>query len=70
MKFALICPNEIVPGGHRIAQVEANQFPVGEPTYWLECSDDVVAGFWYFDTTTNVPTPIPVEPSSFGLQAP
>jgi hypothetical protein len=47
MKFALICPNEPVLDGYRVAQVETYIFPVGEPTYWMECDDDVVADFWY-----------------------
>lgn len=70
MKYALVCPNEPVTDGYRIAQVEEVTFPVGEPTYWLECADDVVADLWYFNTTTNVPTLVPVVPSSFGLQTP
>jgi len=59
MKYALICPNEPVENGYRIAEVVATTFPVGQPTYWLECADDVVANQWYYDTTTNVPTIIP-----------
>jgi len=70
MKFALVCPNEPVNNGYRIAQVEATIFPVGEPTYWVECADDVVADLWYFDTATQQPTLVPVEPSPFGLQTP
>lgn len=48
MKFALVCPNELVLDGYRVAQVEEVVFPVGEPTYWMECADDVVADLWYF----------------------
>jgi len=48
MKFALICPNEPVLDGYRVAQVEPVIFPVGDPTYWTECADDVVADEWYF----------------------
>lgn len=48
MKYALICPNEPVLDGYRVAQVESVTFPVGDPTYWLECSDGVVADYWYF----------------------
>jgi len=70
MKYALVCPNEPVKDGYRIAQVEAKTFPVGEPTYWLECADDVVAELWYFDTTVNAPIMVPVKPSLFGLQTP
>jgi len=77
MKYALICPNELVrvrsldtppvfTTGYRIAQVEIETFPVGEPTYWMECADDVVANLWYFNTETQQPTQIPV---STGLQS-
>jgi hypothetical protein len=48
MKYALICPNEPVLDGYRVAQVETFTFPVGDPTYWTECADDVVADYWYF----------------------
>jgi hypothetical protein len=59
MKFALICPNEPRLDGYRVAQVEEVTFPVGEPTYWMECADDVVADQWYFDTTTQQITVVP-----------
>lgn len=48
MKFALICPNEPVLDGCRIAQIIDETFSVAEPTYWVECADGVVADFWYF----------------------
>jgi hypothetical protein len=60
MKFALICPNEPVLNGYRVAQVEEVTFPVGEPTYWMECADDVVADLWYFDTATQKITIVPL----------
>lgn len=65
MKFALICPNEPVANGYRIAQVVTEIFPVGEPTYWMDCADDVVADLWYFDTATQQ---ITIVPGSNGLQ--
>lgn len=68
MKYCLVCPNEPVANGYRIAQVESETFPVGEPTYWLECSDDVVANYWYFDTATELPTLVPVPSLLKGLQ--
>ena len=71
MKHALICPNEPVKNGYRIAQVESEIFPIGEPTYWLECADDVVADLWYFDTGTQKPTLVPIPtPPTTGLQTP
>ena len=48
MKYALICPNELVLDGYRVAQVEEIAFEVAEPTYWVECADSVVADLWYF----------------------
>ena len=48
MKFALICPNEPVLDGYRVAQVTEQIFGVGDPTYWMECSDEIVADAWYF----------------------
>ena len=61
MKKALVCPNEPVTNGYRIAQVEIEQdiFPVAEPTYWIECVDDVHADSWYFDTTEQVIKEVP-----------
>ena len=68
MKKALICPNEPVPNGFRIAQVETetNIFSVADPLYWMDCADEVVADFWYFDTNDQtikeVPKPEPIKP--------
>ena len=65
MKYALVCPNEPVTNGYRIAEVLPDEaWPPAPPTYWLECADDVTADDWYFDTTTNAITQIP---SSFSL---
>jgi len=52
MKYALICPNEPILDGYRVAQVEEVVFPVGDPTYWTECTDDVIADYWYFKDGT------------------
>jgi len=70
MKKALICPNEPLnlinqKTGYRVAQVETAEsiFAVADPLYWLDCSDEVVADFWYFDlddaTIKEVPVPAP-----------
>ena len=75
MKKALICPNEPVnffdgSNGYRIAQVEPaeNIFGVADPLYWMDCTDDVVADFWYFDPTdaTIKAVPVPVPPTTIG----
>lgn len=67
MKFALICPNEPVLNGYRVAQVEEVVFPVGNPTYWMECADNVVADNWYFKDGAFIQHPDAL-PSSNGLQ--
>jgi hypothetical protein len=48
---ALICPNEPIQNGYRIAQVESDNsiFPVAEPMYWMDCSAEVVPDVWYYD---------------------
>ena len=68
MKFALICPNEPVLDGYRVAQVEVVTFPVGDPTYWVECADDVVADFWYFKNGVIIQR-TDITPPSNGLQS-
>lgn len=62
MKYALICPNEPVKGGYRVAQVEDTTFPVAEPTYWLECSDNIVPESVYLDPVDRIIKPITVVP--------
>jgi hypothetical protein len=67
MKHALVCPNEPVQNGYRIAQVEmkADIFPVAEPLYWTDCADEVVADQWYYDTSNQTIKLVPVpEPKS------
>jgi hypothetical protein len=53
---ALVCPNESVRNGYRIAQVEPDDkiFAVADPLYWMDCNDDVIADQWYFDTTEEI----------------
>jgi len=53
---ALVCPNEPVPNGYRIAQVEPDDkiFAVADPLYWMDCNDDVIADESYFDTTEEI----------------
>jgi len=66
MKKALICPNELVQNGYRIAQVEPteNIFGVADPLYWTECADEVIADQWYYDpvdqTIKEVPIPVKI----------
>jgi hypothetical protein len=43
------------PNSCRVAQVEPDDqiFPVGEPLFWTDCADDVVADLWYYDTVAQ-----------------
>jgi len=65
---ALISPNEPVYSwdeqllGVRVAQVEANPFPVASPLFWVPCADYVVANEYYYDTDTQTINPIPLPP--------
>ena len=70
MKYALVCPNEPVENGYRIAEVQPTEaWNPAEPTYWLACEDEVVADQWYFDTSTNTITTMPASPIVIGLQS-
>lgn len=68
MKEALISPNEPRETGYRVAQVvdQYQTFEVGQPLFWVECADDVVADqFWYNpDNQLIVPFPPPPPPSA------
>ena len=44
---ALISPNE----NNRIAQVEAQDFPVAEPLYWITCPANITTAWTYVDGT-------------------
>jgi len=46
----------------RVAEVEAQSFPVSEPLFWAVCADDVVADHWYYNTSDNQIYPIPAAP--------
>jgi len=71
MKYALVCPNELVENGYRIADVcDTKSWTPAEPTYWLECEDDVMADWWYFNTSENriKRTPVTTGPVIQGLE--
>lgn len=67
-KQALISPNEPRESGYRVAQVEPDDqtFEVGQPLFWVECADDVVADeFWYNpDIQLVIPNPPPPPPTA------
>lgn len=69
MKKALISPNEVVTApdgtvGARIAQVESATFPIAQPLFWVNCSNDCVADQWYYvnsqcEAIPHAPVPVP-----------
>lgn len=57
MKKALIDPLSIRETGYRVAEVVNNgsEFPVGEPYFWADCADNVVADqFWYNPANSTI----------------
>lgn len=57
MKEALISPIEPRETGYRVAQVvdQYQTFEVGQPLFWVECADNVVADqFWYNPQTQTI----------------
>ena len=78
MKNALIDPNapvshivswnsstpvyEKYANSARVAQVSTNTFPVATPLFWQECSDEIVADGWYYDTIALTFNPVVNEP--------
>lgn len=58
MMFALVSPSETVPGGWRIAQVEAEPFEVAPPLVWHKVPDNATAHGWFWTGTTAVPKPV------------
>jgi hypothetical protein len=59
MKQALISPNESRETGYRVAEVAYQIFEVGQPLFWVECSDNVVADRFFYDQITKTIQPIP-----------
>lgn len=67
MKEALISPTEPRETGYRIAQVvdQYQTFEVGQPLFWVECADDVVADqFWYNPKTQTIEPNSPYIPNA------
>ena len=55
--YALVSPDEVVyvadVAKARVAQVCSHPFEVAAPLFWVECPEDCVADFWYFDPQTQ-----------------
>lgn len=49
---ALISPDE----NNRICQVAAQDFPVADPLYWIDCSDEVTTEWTYDGIEFNQPS--------------
>jgi hypothetical protein len=75
MKKALISPEEFIQNidnttGQRVADTHATGFEVANPLYWVDCADDVVADFWYFDPADVTIKAVPVPPPEIVGDAP
>lgn len=61
---ALISPNEVRENGVRVAQVEAQEFEVAAPLFWVDCPDGVTAD-WVYDNGMFI-EPVQPEPVQEG----
>lgn len=43
-----------IANAYNIAQVENQTFEVAEPFFWVDCSDETVAGLWYYSIDTSL----------------
>lgn len=70
MKNGLICPNQPVETGYRVAEVADATFEVASPLFWVLCADDVVADQFWYDPSDNTikPVPLPPEPEQPTVQ--
>lgn len=67
MKEALISPVELREKGYRVAQVvdQYQTFEVGQPLFWINCEDNVVADlFWYDPETKTIKPNTPYIPTA------
>lgn len=58
---ALISPTQPVETGLRIADVHPEGFDVAAPLFWVDCPDNVIADWWYYDNGEFKETPVPEE---------
>jgi hypothetical protein len=58
---ALIAPLEPRESGYRVAEVEPDNkvFEVAQPLFWVDCADDVVADYFWYDPQDQTIKPIP-----------
>lgn len=57
-------PTPIYTTGWRVAQVvpQGQQFPMAEPIFWVECSDEVQQDTWWYLPGTEQIVPVPPVP--------
>ena len=57
---ALVCKNEVVETGLRIAQVvqDSDVFPVAEDLEWIDCQEGVTDHYWYDPQTQQFVAPV------------
>jgi hypothetical protein len=52
-----------ISNGSCIVDVQPETYPVGDPLFWVECSDDVQPWTWYYDAVSQtcivLPPPAP-----------
>jgi hypothetical protein len=50
----------VIANAARVCQVEQDSqvFPVAEPLFWVDCSDNVIADCFYYDTVNKTIQPI------------
>lgn len=49
---------EIYANSARVAEVSDSSFEVAPPLFWADCSDEVIADQWYYDTETSQFNPV------------
>ena len=67
---ALISPNEKVYNyddpkveiGIRVAEVTDSPFPIGEPLFWFDCDETVIADRFYYNNGQIYPVPVKPKP--------
>lgn len=54
---------EPLPDSCRVAEVKDSEFPVAAPLFWVDCPDNCVQDFWYYNTASKQCIPVPAPPS-------
>ena len=43
----------VYPNSQRVCETLDAEFPIALPLYWIDCSDTVVANFYYYDVVQS-----------------